>query len=73
MMSALHHQEVTQMRAVIDIPNSLLGQLDSLAASKGVSRAEVMRQALGNYVQACKPEQIERFYGLWQDRAELRP
>lgn len=60
------------MRAVIDIPDALLGQLDSLAASKGLSRAEVMRRALGDYVQACKPAQIERFYGLWQDRAELR-
>jgi metal-responsive CopG/Arc/MetJ family transcriptional regulator len=60
------------MRAVIDIPDKLLGQLDSLADSKGVSRAEVMRRALSDYVQASKPEQIERFFGLWQDRAELR-
>jgi metal-responsive CopG/Arc/MetJ family transcriptional regulator len=60
------------MRAVIDIPDTLLGQLDNLAESKGVSRAEVMRQALGDYVQASKPAQIERFFGLWQDRPELR-
>jgi metal-responsive CopG/Arc/MetJ family transcriptional regulator len=61
-----------EMRAVIDIPDTLLGQLDRLAEAKGVSRAEVMRRALGDYVQASKPEQIERFFGLWQDRAELR-
>jgi metal-responsive CopG/Arc/MetJ family transcriptional regulator len=61
------------MRAVIDIPDTLLGQLDNLAETKGVSRAEVMRRALANYVQSSKPEQIERFFGLWQDRAELRP
>jgi metal-responsive CopG/Arc/MetJ family transcriptional regulator len=60
------------MRAVIDIPSTLLGQLDSLAETQGLSRAELMRQALAAFVQSHKPQQLERFYGLWQDRPELR-
>jgi metal-responsive CopG/Arc/MetJ family transcriptional regulator len=60
------------MRIVIDVPDTLVGQLDSLARDNGVSRAEIMRRALGDYVQTCKPEQMRRFFGLWQERAELQ-
>ncbi len=61
------------MRAVIDIPDALLGQLDNLAEAAGQSRAEIMRQALAAWVQSHKPQQLQRFYGLWENHPGARP
>jgi metal-responsive CopG/Arc/MetJ family transcriptional regulator len=60
------------VRAVIDIPDSLLGQLDRLADTAGLSRAEVMRRALTAWVEAHRPEQRQRFYGMWDDHPGAR-
>jgi predicted transcriptional regulator len=60
------------MRAVIDIPDPLLGQLDSLAEAANLSRAEIMRRALAAWVQSHKPQQLERFYGLFENHPRAR-
>jgi metal-responsive CopG/Arc/MetJ family transcriptional regulator len=60
------------MRAVIDIPDGLVGQLDNLAEAEAVSRAEIMRRALGAWVQSHKPQQLERFYGLFENHPGAR-
>jgi hypothetical protein len=57
------------MRTLVDIPESSLEALNSMAKAKKVSRAELVREAISAYLELHDKkrtgEGIERFAGLW--------
>ncbi len=48
------------MRTIIDIPDAQIKFLNDLSKKKKVSRAEIVRAALNNYIANCKKD-IERY------------
>lgn len=55
------------MRTLVDIPDRQLDDLALICASKHVSRAEVIRQAIAIYIDANLPGTVDAF-GLWKGR-----
>jgi metal-responsive CopG/Arc/MetJ family transcriptional regulator len=53
------------MRALVDLPKQQLDALAEIGRRKGVSRAEVIRTALDQYLTANRPNTFEEFRGLW--------
>lgn len=57
------------MRTLVDIPENHLEALNAMAKAKEVSRAELLRQAISEYVKAHAEkktgEGIEKAFGLW--------
>ena len=53
------------MRALIDIPKQQLDALTEIGRQKGVSRAEVIRTALDQYLKNSQPGGFEEFKGIW--------
>lgn len=51
------------MRALVDVPDDLLNDLDELSKIKKVSRAEIMRRALREYANNNAPNNDG--FGLW--------
>ncbi|MEQ1666944.1 MAG: CopG family transcriptional regulator [Sulfuriferula sp.] len=54
------------MRTLIDIPNQQIDILTTLSKSMHISRAELMRRAIDEYVSKHKPQSADAF-GLWKD------
>lgn len=52
-------------RTIIDLPDSLLSEVDSLCRLLGVSRAEAVRRALRDYLQHNARVKTDGF-GLWK-------
>ena len=55
-------------RTIIDIPEALLREVDSLCALLGISRAEAVRRALREFLRHNADVRTEGF-GLWQAAA----
>lgn len=60
-------------RTLVDIPDNLLGRVNALAKVQDISRAELVRRALEQYVETTlqnHPEKDPRdaAFGLWKDR-----
>ena len=47
------------MRTIIDIPQELLTPLDQLAKDKGVSRAALLREMIGEQLREIKPVKLK--------------
>jgi metal-responsive CopG/Arc/MetJ family transcriptional regulator len=58
------------LRVTVDIPEADLKRLDALAKASGVSRASLIREAIGMYLMKETRDPIEAGFGLWKDRAE---
>jgi len=56
------------MRALIDIDEKQIRELDRLARSKKASRASLIREAVADYLQARAKDTLEDAYGLWGNR-----
>lgn len=56
-------------RILADLPEEDLRWLDARAAAQGKSRAAVLREAVAAYRLAGEQQGIERFFGIWADRA----
>jgi metal-responsive CopG/Arc/MetJ family transcriptional regulator len=56
------------MRAIIDIPGDLLGEIDSLAKREKISRAEAVRRAMAEYVAKRSATRSEAAFGIWKSR-----
>jgi metal-responsive CopG/Arc/MetJ family transcriptional regulator len=56
-------------RTIIDIPDGLLRELDSVCRLLSVSRAEAVRRALRDWVRHSESVKTDGF-GLWRDRAD---
>ena len=57
-------------RTIIDIPDALLREVDSLCKLLAVSRAEAVRRALRDYLQHNDSVKTDGF-GLWGSPAEV--
>lgn len=57
------------MRTIVNIPEREREALEALARSKGISRAEAVRQAIALYL-AQEHVKTATPFGLWRDRAE---
>ena len=57
------------MRTIIDIPEPQLKLLTRLGDERGLSRAEVIRQAINIFLKLHESPP-DRAFGLWKDRTE---
>ncbi|HZY64093.1 MAG TPA: CopG family transcriptional regulator [Edaphobacter sp.] len=55
------------MRTLVDIPEDELEQLTSLSRSRKVSRAELIRQAVSDFLSENKAG-LDDSFGLWKKR-----
>ncbi|TXH66796.1 MAG: ribbon-helix-helix protein, CopG family [Thiothrix sp.] len=59
------------MRTIIEIPDLQLEQLARFAAEANISRAELIRRAVADYLQRyATPKEDETAFGLWAAKAE---
>ena len=56
------------MRTVIELPDEQLRQLADVCRREGVSRAEVIRRAVADYLDARQVRDGDDVFGLWRDR-----
>ena len=56
-------------RILVDLSEEDVRWLDALAARQGRSRAAVLREAVGAFRDAAQDPGIERFFGIWRERA----
>jgi metal-responsive CopG/Arc/MetJ family transcriptional regulator len=59
----------TIMRTVIDIPDTQIKILDQLSKKKKISRAQIVRQALTDYIadNTKNHKSYESAFGIWKD------
>ncbi len=55
------------MRTIVDIPDKDLEKLSDMCRREGVSRAEIVRRAVRQYVEKHSSRGADAF-GLWKDR-----
>ncbi len=53
------------MRTLVDIPDNQVEALASICAEEKVSRAEIIRRAIRDYIAKKSPETVDAF-GLWK-------
>lgn len=56
------------MRTIIDIPATTLKEIDGLAKSENISRAEAIRRAMNEYVQKRARPKRGAGFGIWKNR-----
>jgi hypothetical protein len=56
-------------RILADLAEEDVAWLDSRAAAEGKSRAAVLRDAVSAYRADIQAGGIERYFGIWRDRA----
>lgn len=61
---------INSMRTIIDIPDVQVKVLNKLSKKKRVSRAEIIRQALTNYIAnySKTKKAYKKAFGLWKDK-----
>jgi hypothetical protein len=60
------------MRALVDIPERQLEDLNAICAARKLSRAEVVRQALDAFIEENRPSR-EAAFGLWKGQSATLP
>lgn len=60
------------MRTLIDVPDQQLDELAAICASRRLSRAEVVRQAIAAFIERNRPSR-EAAFGLWKDQTVYLP
>ncbi len=58
------------MRTVVDLPDEQIEPLKALAEQMRLSRAELVRRAIADYLYRHRPVADDSAFGLWQDRGE---
>lgn len=58
------------MRTIIDLPDAQLEQLNLFALQEKISRAELIRRAVADYLQRYAAVTHDEAFGLWQQRSE---
>lgn len=56
------------MRTIIDIPATTLNEIDGLARSENISRAEAIRRAMIEYLQKRARPKPNAGFGIWKSR-----
>ena len=58
------------MRTVIDLPDEQIEPLKALASSLNVSRAELIRRAVADYLRRFEAPADDTAFGIWRQRGE---
>ncbi len=58
------------MRTIIDLPDNQIEALSVICKQTSVSRAELIRRAVAQYLLQHRPEQDDLAFSLWKNRAE---
>lgn len=58
------------MRTIIDLPDTQIKSLKVICEETRLSRAELIRLAVDDYLLRHLPEQDNHAFGLWRNRAE---
>ena len=56
------------MRAIVDIPDEQVRELDRLRRKRKVPRTELIRQAIASYLAQEHQEQAQAAFGIWKDK-----
>lgn len=56
------------MRTIVELPNEQVEALKRLSHDTQLSRAELMRRAVKEYLARHQPQTNEQAFGLWKDR-----
>lgn len=56
-------------RILADLSEDDIHWLDACAATRGMSRAALLREAVAAYRETVQSGGIERYFGMWRDRA----
>jgi metal-responsive CopG/Arc/MetJ family transcriptional regulator len=56
------------MRTLVDIPESDLSKLTKMSKAKKVSRAQLVRLAISEYLGKDKEDSLDKLAGIWADR-----
>jgi len=59
-------------RILVDLPDEDIRWLDRLAEEQGKSRAALLREAVGAFRGGRSVHWIDRGFGLWRGRTDLR-
>lgn len=58
------------MRTIVDLPKEQVEPLRTLSKRLNLSRAELVRRAVGEYLQRHRTVPIDAAFGLWKGRNE---
>jgi metal-responsive CopG/Arc/MetJ family transcriptional regulator len=58
------------MRTIIDLPNDQIKKLAALGKRERVSRAELVRRAVAQYLSRHQPTEADSAFGIWRRRGE---
>lgn len=58
------------MRTIVDLPEKQAEHLSRLAEREKLSRAEVIRRAVAEYLRTHQPDERDEAFGLWRARGE---
>ncbi|MGF1643898.1 MAG: CopG family transcriptional regulator [Thiotrichales bacterium] len=58
------------MRTIVDLPEDQLKALSGLGERERLSRAELIRQAIAEYLERRGPAVSDEAFGLWAGRGE---
>jgi len=56
------------MRTIVDLPSEQIDALKQMGARSQLSRAELMRRAVAEYIARHQPDQNDDAFGLWKGR-----
>ncbi len=56
------------MRTIIDLPDDQIRRLGEICRREGVSRAEVVRRAVADYLDALCLRERDDVFGMWRGR-----
>ncbi len=56
------------MRTIVDLPDDQLKGLAEVCRREGVSRAEAVRRAVADYLDARRPGERNDVFGIWHGR-----
>lgn len=55
------------VRTIVDLPEDKLRELSELGKREGVSRAELIRRAVAEYLERQTASEMANAFGLWKD------
>jgi predicted transcriptional regulator len=58
------------MRTIVELPDEQIKALKRLSDDMHVSRAELMRRAVKEYLSRHRPQPAEQAFGLWKTQAK---
>jgi metal-responsive CopG/Arc/MetJ family transcriptional regulator len=58
------------MRTIVELPDQQIEALKAMSEQQGLSRAELMRRAVAEYLAHHQKKSAEGAFGLWKNRGK---